>query len=73
MSSLGISSGGRPLEQRSCPTTTPSFVDVIHDPQILTNRRGRQHSASGVSPRNRHAMQTAAERRQKTHRNSVHR
>ena len=44
MSSLAISSGGRPLEPRSCPTIAPSFVDSITDPQIRTIRRAAAFS-----------------------------
>jgi hypothetical protein len=46
MSSLAISSGGRALEQRSCLTTASSFVDAIHDPQILTSHRAATENAT---------------------------
>jgi len=46
MSSLAISSGGRPLEQRSWTTTAPSFVDAIHAPQILTRHRAAAGNAT---------------------------
>jgi len=47
MSSLVIFSGGCSLEQRSSPTTAPSFVDAKLAPQILTSPRAAQHAASG--------------------------
>ena len=50
MSSLTICSGGRPLEQRSGPTTAPSFIDAIHDPQLLASRRAAAAFSLGRQP-----------------------
>jgi len=50
MSSLAVPSGVRPLEQRSSPTTAPSFVDAIHAPQLLTSRRAAAALSLGRQP-----------------------
>jgi len=46
MSSLAISSGGRPLEQRSCSTIAPSSIDAAHGPRIRTSRRAATGNAT---------------------------
>jgi len=50
MSSLAISNGGRPLEQRSSSTTASSLVDAINAPQIRTSRRAAAAFSLGRQP-----------------------
>jgi len=73
MSSLAISCGGRPHEQRSCSATAPLFVESVspsdsHKPQGGGSIQPRA-SARGIA----HTMQTAAEWRRKMRPLSGHR